>query len=108
MVSNDMHEPQRAQETVSKHHKEHAFCKAPSTREDGGFIKVCFGLWQRSLFFPPAEYQGKEASASREGLWLYTHQCLDDSSLISLCVSQYLPYFWQIDKASSGFASHIS
>ena len=108
MVSNDMHEPQRAQETVSKHYKEPAFCKAASTREDGDFIKVCFGLWQRSLFLPPAEYQGKEASASREGLWLYTHQCLDDGSLISLCVPEYLPYFWQIDKASSGFASHIS
>ena len=36
------------------------------------------------------------------------HQLFADNSLISLCASQHLPYFWQIDKASSGFASHIS
>ena len=30
-----------------------------------------------------------------------------DSSLISLCSSQYLPYFWYIDKVSIGFVSHI-
>ena len=34
---------------------------------DGGFIKVRFGPWQRALSLSPArEYQGKEASASRE------------------------------------------
>ena len=41
-------------------------CKAPCTRVDGGFIIVCFGPWQRSLFLPPAEYQEKEVSVSRE------------------------------------------
>ena len=34
---------------------------------DGGFIKVHFSPWQRSLFLPPAaKYQGKKASANRE------------------------------------------
>ena len=31
MVSEDMHEPQQAQETVTKHYKEYAFCKVPFT-----------------------------------------------------------------------------
>ena len=56
----------QAQETVSKHYKERAFCKAPSMSMDGGFIKVRFCPWQRSLFLPPAKYQGKKASANRE------------------------------------------
>ena len=56
----------QAQETVSKHYKERAFCKAPSMSMDGGFIKVRFCPWQRSLFLPPAKYQGKRASANRE------------------------------------------
>ena len=34
--------------------------------------KFHFSLWQKSLFLPPAEYQGKEASGRREIIeWVY-------------------------------------
>ena len=40
--------------------------KAPWTSVGGGFIVVCFGPWQRSLFLLPVEYQEEEVSVCRE------------------------------------------
>ena len=50
MVSKDMHEPQEAQETVSKHYKEYAFCKAPFTSVDGGSSTKSISAHGRGLF----------------------------------------------------------
>ena len=79
MVSKDIHEPQRAQETVSKHYKEYA--KQSTLHECGWWLfnKVCFSPWQRSLFLLPAKYQRKEASASREQILQQT--CVVESIL---------------------------
>ena len=46
-----------------------SMCFVQSTVHESGrrlHLSVCFGPWQRSLFLPPAEYQKKEVSVSRE------------------------------------------
>ena len=50
MVSKDIHEPQRAQETVSKHYKEYAFCKTPFMSVDRGSSTKSVLAHGRGLF----------------------------------------------------------
>lgn len=48
------------------------FCVIVSTQPWHMLNKFHFGLWQKFLFLPPAEYQGKEASGRREIIkWVY-------------------------------------
>ena len=58
---------QRAQVTVSKHIMGHAVWRVPSKVMDGGWIKVSFDTWQRSLFQNSSAQREKRQESSVSG-----------------------------------------
>ena len=68
MVSKDMHEPQQAQETVSKHYKEYAFCKALFISVDGGSSTKSVSAHGRGLFssYPPNTREKRPLLAGKQ------------------------------------------